>query len=105
MLRQGRSVRDESPIEAQRVAGTFAWLDGSQQRAHSLWAQGLEKAKALGARHAGARILFERSKRADRLDDLRQAAQQFAECGALGDLRQPEAMTLASSQSRAERDR
>lgn len=87
MLRQGRNVRDESPVEAQRVAATFAWLCGNQRGALAHWSKGLDEAKALGAPHAEARVLFERGQRMNCAHDVQQALQLFTECGALGEMR------------------
>jgi hypothetical protein len=78
LLRQGRRVRDEGAVESWRVAGTHAWLAGRTERARFHWEIGIRNAHALGARHAEARVLFERGRRSGSVDDLTRAQAMFA---------------------------
>jgi tetratricopeptide (TPR) repeat protein len=86
MLRQGRNVRDSGAAEAHRVAGTFEWLRGKQDKALAQWEQGLSEAQALGAPRAWARLLFERGRRTGSKPDLYEAAALFEKIGATGEL-------------------
>jgi class 3 adenylate cyclase/tetratricopeptide (TPR) repeat protein len=86
MRRQGREVRDEGAVECHRIEGEFAWLRGRHERALACWDRGLAEAETLGARHAKARILFERGRRTGRRADLEQAATLFEQCAATGEL-------------------
>ena len=87
-LRQGRKVRDEGAVESQRIAGTFAWLKGDRRRADAHWQHGLADAHLLGARHAQARLYFERGRRIGNRDDLERAEGLFAQCRAAGEQRE-----------------
>lgn len=87
LLRQGRRVRDEGAVESHRVAGTFAWVNGHEQRARAEWDRGLAEAEVLGARHARARLLAERGRRTGDRADLDLAATLLAQCQAIGELR------------------
>jgi hypothetical protein len=88
MKRQGREVRDEGAVECHRIEGRFSWLCGKHDRALACWDRGLEEAESLGARHAKARILFERGRRTGSRVDLDQAAMLFEQCAATGELRE-----------------
>ena len=90
-LRQGRKVRDEGAVESQRIAGTFAWLKGDRRRADAHWQHGLADAHLLGARHAQARLYFERGRRIGNRDDLERAEGLFAQCRAAGEQRELQA--------------
>ena len=88
MKRQGREVRDEGAVECHRIEGRFSWLCGKHDRALACWDRGLGEAESLGARHAKARILFERGRRTGSQVDLDQAATLFEQCAATGELRE-----------------
>ena len=92
MLRHGARVRDEGAVEAQRVAGTYAWLCGKRGRAVAFWSRGFEEAGTLRAPHAQARIMVERGGRTDDRHELMQAALVLAKCGATGEQRSVEAV-------------
>ena len=86
MRRQGREVRDEGAVECHRLEGEFEWLCGKHDRALACWDHGLAEAETLGARHAKARILFQRGRRTGSPTDLDHAATLFEQCAATGEL-------------------
>ena len=86
MRRQGREVQDEGAVECHRLQGEFEWLCGKHDRALACWDHGLAEAERLGARHAKARILFQRARRTGSRTDLDHAATLFEQCAATGEL-------------------
>ena len=92
MLRHGSHVRDEGAVEAQRVAGTYAWLCGKRGRALAFWSRGFEEGGTLRAPHAQARIMVERGGRTHDRHELMKAALVLAKCGATGEQRSVQAV-------------
>jgi hypothetical protein len=100
LLKHAKTVRDESPVEAQRLAGTYEWICGNRKRAMKQWEKGIEEADLLGARYALAKIHFERGRRLNDAADLERAEALFIETGAEGQLRELRKLRMPSSQDR-----